>query len=150
MLPKYHFTYGLIFSAFLLYIFPEIGILGFVTIWAASFLIDVDHYLFYIATKKDFSLKNAHTWFIKENEKMFKLSYWERLKHIEIVPCIFHGIEAIIILALLSFIHQIFLYILIGFLFHGFLDFIWIIYNGFTLKHMGSQTYNVLKYKKII
>jgi hypothetical protein len=149
MLPKYHALFGFIFASILLFIFPKIGILGFVTIWLASFLIDVDHYLFYAITKKDWSLKNAHKWFVDENKKFMKLSYWDRLKNTAQIPCILHGIEAIIILLVLSLLSNTFLYIAIGFIFHQSLDFIFLIYYGFTLKHLGSQTYNILKYKKI-
>ena len=57
-----------------------------------------------------------------------------------------HGIEAIAILFLLSFVNRFFLYVLIGFIFHEILDFIHIVYYGFSLKHIGSQTYNLLLY----
>ena len=148
MLPKYHAFYGFLFSLILFYIFPEITLLGATIIFLFSIIIDVDHYLFYGITKKDWSLNRAHKWFIEENKKFFKLSYWERLKHTEQIPCIFHGIEALAILLILSLTSNIFLYIAVGFIFHQFLDFIFLIYHGFTLKHLGSQTYNILKYKK--
>ena len=47
---------------------------------------------------------------------------------------------------LLSFVDRLFLYILIGFIFHEILDFIHIVYYGYSLKHIGSQTYNLLAY----
>ena len=148
MLPKYHALSGFIFTSILFFIFPQIGILGFIIIWMSSILIDVDHYLFFAYTKKDWSLRNAHKWFVDENKKFMKLSYWERLKYTQQIPCVFHGVEAIVILLVLSLLSNVFLYIAIGFIFHQSLDFIFLIYYGFNLKHLGSQTYNILKYKK--
>ncbi len=149
MLPKYHFLYGFLFSLFLFYSFPEINFIEASIIFLASVLIDVDHYIFYIFTKKDLSLKNAYNWFVKKNKKFMKLSYKERLKIVKPIPCIFHGIELTIILIFLSFISNIFIFILLGILFHQFLDFINAIYYGFPLQHIGSQTYNIINYKKI-
>ena len=78
----------------------------------------------------------------------FGLGYEDRIKNARFTPCIFHGIETIILLALFSIISPIFLYILIGFIFHQFLDLIHIEFYGFSLNHIGSQTYNILNYKK--
>ena len=146
MLPKFHLIFGLILSIIIFLIFPEIGYLGLIIILMSSVLIDVDHYLFYAFTKKDLSLKNAHSWFIEKNKEAMKLSRKERLK-INQIPCIFHGIETIIVIILLSFISKIFFYILIGLLFHQLLDFIWILSHNFSLKHLSFQTYNILNYK---
>ena len=57
MYPSKHLIFGLIFSLVLYLVFQEIGIPGFLTIWLASFLIDVDHYLYYAISKKDISLQ---------------------------------------------------------------------------------------------
>ena len=75
-----------------------------------------------------------------------KLSKSERLK-LRPAPCIFHGIEAIIILFLLSFVSPIFSYILLGFVFHQFLDVINMTYYGLPFHHIGSQTYNIINHK---
>jgi hypothetical protein len=147
MLPKTHIFFGLIFSIFIFILFPEIEITGFLLIWLSSFLIDVDHYLFYIFTKNDFSLKNAHCWFIKKSEKAKKLSKSEKKKLITI-PCIFHGLELIFILIILSFFHKYFFFILIGILFHELLDVILIINEGFKLDHIFCQTKNIINYHR--
>jgi len=147
-MPKYHAFFGFIFSAILFYTFPEIDLIAASVIFLSSVLIDVDHYLFYAFTKRDLNLKNAFGWFIEENKKFLKLSFKEKLKLTDQVPCIFHGIEALLILFLLSYLSNIFLYIALGFIFHQVLDFIFLIYHGFTIKHLGSQTYNILKYRK--
>lgn len=145
MLPHKHFIYGAIFSLSLYFLFPELGLFAIAIIFLSSFLIDVDHYLFYIVAKKDLSLKNAHKWFVKQHFKFLKFSKKEK-KDIRPFPCIFHGIEAIIILSILSFASPIFIYILIGFIFHEFLDLINMIMFGFPFYHIGSQTYNIINY----
>jgi hypothetical protein len=143
-----HVIFGLIFSLVLYLLFQEIGLLGFLTIWLASFLIDVDHYLYYAISKKDISLKRAYKWFMEESAKSFLMPKEKRKKMNKQIPCALHGIEAIAILTLLSFFHNFFLFVLIGFVFHEFLDFIHIVYYGFSLKHLGSQTYNLVAYLK--
>jgi hypothetical protein len=151
MLPKYHVLSGFIFSLIIFLIFPEINLIGFTIIFLSSFLIDVDHYLFYVFTKKDLSLKKAHKFFLKEHKKFHKLSYKEKTKKLKKRgpwPMVFHGVETLILLGILSFFHQIFLYIIIGLIFHQVLDFIHIIYGGYSLTHLGSQTYNTIKYIK--
>ncbi|MBS3072615.1 hypothetical protein J4477_02175 [Candidatus Pacearchaeota archaeon] len=146
MYPSKHIIFGLIFSLLVYFFFPQISLLGFFTIWLASFLIDVDHYFYYVFTKKDISLKNAHKWFMVKSAKVFSFPREKRKSIIRQIPCIFHGVEALVILALLSLLHNFFLFILIGFIFHEFLDLINIIYYGFSLKHIGSQTYNLIYY----
>ncbi len=146
MLPKTHAILGLIFSAALFLIFPQIGIFGFLIILLSSVFIDVDHYLFYIFTKKDWSLKNANKWFKDKIAKARKLPREKRRKNPRHIPCLLHGIEAIIILSILSFFHIFFFYILIGFLFHELLDLIQIVIIGFPINHLCSQTLNSLRY----
>lgn len=146
MYPSKHIVFGFIFSLLAYFLFPKIGLFGFFTIWLASFLIDVDHYLYYVFTKKDINLKNSYKWFMGESSKAFYLPREKRKNNGKQIPCIFHGIEAIIILILLSLINSFFMYILIGFIFHEILDFIHIVYYGYSLKHIGSQTYNLLLY----
>ena len=77
-----------------------------------------------------------------------KMSREKRKKLTKAVPCIFHGIEAVVILLILSFFSDIFFFILIGFLFHEILDLISILYWGYDLNHIFSQTYNILNYKR--
>ena len=148
MLPKTHAFFGFLFSITFFLIFSEIGYFGFLIIWVASIFIDVDHYLFYIITKKDVSLRNAYRYFIKMNNLHNNLSRKEKRKLPYNVFCIFHGIETILVLVLLSLFHRIFLYILIGFIFHEFLDLVYLLYHGYRLNHVGSQTYNILNYRK--
>ncbi len=148
MLPKTHAILGLVFSLIFLAIFTNIGIFGFIIIWFSSIFIDVDHYLYYAYTRNSWSLKEAYNWFIKKSNAFLEMSYEKRIKNGKFIPCIFHGIEMIIILSILTFLFPIFIYVLIGFIFHQLLDLIHIEYYGFNLNHIGSQTYNILNYRK--
>lgn len=145
MHPKQHIILGLIFAAVLFLLFLQIGWTGFLIIFLSSFLLDVDHYLFYVWYKKDYSLRNSYRWFVKLDRRFKNLSK-EKKKKIKYPPLIFHGFEALVILIILSFFSKIFLYILIGFVFHEFLDIIYLIRGGYSLKHSGSQIYNILNY----
>jgi nicotinamide riboside transporter PnuC len=121
MKPLPHIILGFIFSLLLLIIFPQIKLYGFLVIFLSSFLIDVDHYIYYVCRKKDFSLKNAYNWFIKNGKKYKKLSK-EKRKKVYLGICVFHGIESFIIISILSFYSKFFLFILTGFLFHRLTD----------------------------
>ncbi|MFA5020218.1 MAG: hypothetical protein WC533_03905 [Candidatus Pacearchaeota archaeon] len=151
MLPKTHFIFGGIFALIVFLLLPQIGYIGFIIIWFSSFLIDVDHYLFYVFLKKDISLKNSYHWFVKKHRKFKELSINERKERIKErcpIPVIFHGIEFILLLIILSFFSKIFVYILIGVVFHQLLDFISITHDRSDIRHIGSQTYNFIQYKK--
>jgi putative transposase len=74
MLPKYHVLFGFIFSSLIFLIFPSAGWLGFFIIFLSSFLIDVDHYIYYVWKKKDLSLKNSIVWFKSVSGKFQALS----------------------------------------------------------------------------
>jgi len=132
MLPKTHIFLGAIFSFFCFILFPKIGMLGFLIIFLSSVLIDVDHYLVYIFHCGDFSLKKAYVCLktrrpIKEN--------WRFIMFL-------HGIEIFIILALVSLVSRIFLFILIGFLFHFSLDII----SEFYDKTIKERKFFLLKF----
>ncbi len=143
MLPKYHLLLGFILSSIIFAIFLNIGLTGFLIIWASSFLIDFDHYLYYVFKKKDFSLKRARIWFFKLGEKINSLKKEERKKYKEGI-LIFHGIEFIILLIFLGFFSSFFFYILLGVLIHLSLDLIHSISQGY-LNTKFSQIYNYIK-----
>ena len=115
MLPKAHIFYGAIFSI-ILYL---IGLSPFnsILIFLSSFLIDFDHYLWYVLKKKDFNLKKAF-YFLKEMEKKKPMMM------------VFHTFEFILLILILSFFFNPFLFILMGMLFHSLLDLIDLKYNN--------------------
>ncbi len=122
MNPSKHFIFGLIFAGFLYFIFPQIGLIGFSIIIFSTVLIDVDHYLYYVYKKKNFNLKNAYKWFIKNQKKLFSLPRKQRNKF-QTGFCFLHGIEVLFILLILwVFVSKYFLFIFVGFAFHLLLD----------------------------
>jgi len=122
MLPKTHAILGIIFSIVVFFIF-NISIFQTLLIFFASFLIDFDHYMWYVYKKNEYSVKKAYFWFKGKRKKWFNLSKKERDKY-KRPFLVFHSIEFWIILVLLSFINKIFLFILIGVLFHMTIDYI--------------------------
>lgn len=148
MLPSSHAFLGAISSFLIILFFPQIGWTGFLIIFLSSVLIDFDHYLYYIIKKKDFSLRNAYRWFIQNREIWLALSRKEKenMKHGIII---FHGIECWILLALLVFVHKIFLFVLIGVLIHMILDFIDLYRYNVPLHVKLSQIYVHKKNKKL-
>ena len=139
MLPKYHIVLGFLFSLILWTIFPFINILEASIIFFSSFLIDVDHYLFYVFKNKIFSINKAYNYFFELRKKAMTKSLKEkRIKIANPLMYLFHGIEVLLILFLLGFfINKIFLFIFIGFNFHLFLDIVEQIYYGFRISKIS-------------
>lgn len=147
MLPKWHILFGFAFSYILIYFF-NFSIIAGLIIFLSSVLIDVDHHIYYILKKKNISLKNSYNWFLKQRKKYLKLNRTQK-KNIQTPIFIFHGIEFILLLILLSFLNKFFLWILIGVLFHIVFDLIELIYIKGIILTKVSQIY-VLRRNKII
>jgi hypothetical protein len=148
MLPSRHILLGFLFSTVIYFVFPNVGLTKVFIIFLASFLIDVDHYLYLAWRKKKISLKEVYLWHIKSFHKTKGLSFNERDK---IWDCFsfLHGIEFLILLFLATiFIHETFLYILIGVSFHLAVD---IIYQTSYMNRVDklSILHDFLKYKKL-
>jgi hypothetical protein len=126
MLIKIHAMFGIIFSV-LFYLIFHITLFQTFLIFFASIFIDFDHYIWYVYRKKSFNPIKAYFWYKEKRKMWFKLSEKEREKY-KRAYLIFHSIEFWIILFLLSYLNKMFLYIIIGLLFHMILDFIEIIY----------------------
>ena len=136
MLPKYHIILGFLFSLILWIIFPSISILGALIIFFSSFLIDVDHYLYFVLNKQNINLKNTYNYFVKKR----KIAIAKKTKNKNPNPLmyLFHGIEVLLILFILGiFTNKIFLFIFIGFAFHLFLDIVEQIYYGFRISKIS-------------
>lgn len=148
MLPKWHLFLGFFFALTLFLVFPEIEIAGFVIIFFSTFLMDLDHYIYYVFKKRDLSLKNAYKWFCKRQKKIHSLSREQRNK-VKGIFCLFHGVEVLVILFFLGFfISKYFFYVLIGFTFHLLLD---IIHQKRIHDRLDrvSLTHDFLKFKKL-
>lgn len=129
MLPKWHLLFGAIFSLILYLIFPQIGIFNISLIFLSSILIDFDHYLWTIKRKKYFNLKEVYLW----NKNL--------PKNHKPITHIFHTIEFIIFIAILSFYFNFF-FILIGIIFHSVLDIFDIIYS----KKWGCREFSLIRF----
>lgn len=133
MLPKYHILFGFLFSLILFLVFPFIGLLGFLIIFASSVLIDVDHYIYFVFVKKNFSLGEAYKYFFEKRKKYISSVNSEKERS-NLAMYLLHGIEILLIIFILGiFVNKIFLFIFIGFSFHLFLDIIELIYYGFRI-----------------
>ncbi|MFW5847249.1 MAG: hypothetical protein ACOCUU_03780 [Nanoarchaeota archaeon] len=147
MLPYKHIFLGAIFSYVIFLLFPQIEVLGFLIIFFSSFLIDVDHYIYYACKKKDFSLKRAVKWFFKNRDILLNYSSKKR-KEFYTGIYFLHGIEILVVLGLLIFVSEYFLYVLIGFLFHIISDIIYLILTKNRISKI-SLISDFLKSKKL-
>jgi len=120
MNPSWHIFFGFLFSVFLFFLFPEVGIINLSLLFFSSVLIDVDHYLFYIYEKRGFNLRRAYAYFIEKKKK------WNKFGNKVHNPLpsffIFHGLEVLLLLFVLSFFFSPLYFIFIGFSFHLLLD----------------------------
>ena len=103
MRPLHHIILGAIFAILLYIFFPAIEFSGALIIFFSSFLIDFDHYLIYVAIKKDLNPFKAYRLHTTKEKFFFNLPRYERNK-LSFGVYIFHGIELIITLAILAII----------------------------------------------
>ncbi|MEM0465160.1 MAG: hypothetical protein QXW97_00485 [Candidatus Pacearchaeota archaeon] len=148
MLPRYHIITGIIFSIIIYFLF-SINILQAFLIFFGAVFIDVDHYLWFIVKKKNFNLKKAFLWFIQKRKIYLSLSNIER-KNYKKTLLIFHGIEALSLVLILSYINKLFLFIFIGMILHLIFDYIEYIYikEPFYSKFSQVMVYFRNKNKK--
>lgn len=148
MFVRVHVVLGAIFSFLLWLIFRDIGIVGAGIIFLSSFLIDVDHYIYYIFIKKDFSLKNSVKHFKLSREKAMKMPL-EKRKNYYSGWCFLHGFEILIVLVVLGyFVSEYFFFVFIGFVFHLFLDLVEEISNDGRIDKI-SCVYDFFKFREL-
>lgn len=148
MKPIKHLLLGILFTLILYFIFPQIGLIEFVLVLLSTVLIDFDHFTYYLYKKKDWNLKKAFNWYLKDSKRYLSLSRKQRDKYYTGF-CFLHGIEILIALFLLgSFVSFYFYYILIGFSFHLFLDLIDQIILNKRIDKL-SIIYDIIKFKKL-
>lgn len=148
MLPKYHIILGFLFSMSLFLIFPSIGLLNAGIIFLSSFLIDIDHYILFVVKKRNLNPKNALKWFFKKKEEYERIPVKDRNNFYSGFYFL-HGFELLLILFLLGlFVSNIFFFILIGFIFHLFLD---VLENIVLDKRIDklSIIYDFVKFSKL-
>ena len=148
MLVKKHIILGFIFSAILFFVFGNVGFIGAGIIFLSSFLIDVDHYIYYLFTKKDFNFFNGIKYFKTCRKKASRMSSEKKRKYYS-GWCFLHGVEILIILVILGFfVSRYFFFVFIGFVFHLFLDLIEEISNEGRIDKI-SCIYDWFKFKRL-
>lgn len=148
MLPKKHFLYGLI-VAVILFCFPFVNFWEAFIFLASTVLIDVDHYFYYISRKRKYDIKGAYNWF-KAKERLWKSIQPHDRKHYYTGFYLFHGVEWLILLAILGhFVSQLFYFVLAGMLFHLILDWIMQEIYLYPYRFKFSVIYDYLKFKKL-
>ena len=106
MFPRTHFITTLILSIALYPLF-KLNVLWF---FLGGFLIDFDHYLYYVLKYKTLNFTKAYNYYLKKQDELFLM--------------IFHTIEVWILLIILSFYSEIFVFIFIGLVPHLIMDYI--------------------------
>jgi hypothetical protein len=129
MLPKTHILLGIIFSVLVYFLF-HLTIFQASLILLASVLIDVDHYMFIVKRKKIWNLKKAY--------------YWHKTlpKDHKTMMHIFHTIEFMFLVLIISYFWNLFFFIFIGMLFHSILDLIDLFYNC----KFGVREFSCIRY----
>ncbi len=146
MYPKWHILYGFIFSC-IFYFFFEFSFLACSIIFLSSFLFDVDHYLNYVFKNRDFSIKKAYLWNIQRGRRWRMLPYKEKQKH-KITFFMFHGIEFMLLLIILSYFNVLFFLMFLGVFLHMVLDYIDIFYQHDLWYSKFSEIYILVRNKK--
>ncbi len=148
MVPKQHIVLGFIFSIILFFIFPKFGFFEAFLVFLASFLIDLDHYIFYVFKKKNFNPKKAVRWFFKKIDLQKKISSNKR-KDYYTGFYFLHGFESLVVTFILGiFVSKLFFMVFIGFVFHLALDYIEQIHNKKRVDKISS-IYDFIKFKKL-
>jgi hypothetical protein len=137
MLPKWHFLYGYVFSLCLVYFF-NFSLFAGLIIFLSSVFIDLDHVLIYFIKTKNLNPRKFYSWSIDRKAVWMNLTLSQK-SIFKRPQFLLHGIEFILILILLSFLHQFFFWILLGVLFHLFLDFLVLIYEREHCSIKASQ-----------
>lgn len=142
---KYHFIIGGVASLILVQFFkfsPFSGLIIFISSW----LIDIDHYLWYMFEFKDWNPVNALKWRKRISFKWKQLSKEEKKKFRRGVY-IFHGIIFWMILFVGSFFHKLFLWIFIGVTIHIIIDWIDLVIKDDALYEKMFPLYVIIKNK---
>jgi len=119
---RWHFLFGFIVSYILVFFFNFSLLSGFI-IFLASWIIDLDHYLWYAIKTKDWNPLHAIRWYLRLISKWGNLSFKEKRKFKQGV-FVLHSLLFWLILAVLSFSHVFFLWVLIGIMIHMVADLI--------------------------
>lgn len=146
MEPLHHIIYSILFSIILFLIeFNPIKI--FLFLFSAIVLIDLDHVLLFIFKKKSINPFGFWKWSYEKKDRWDKISLEEKRKYKKPIY-IFHNIEFLLILILISRFIPYTNIILYGFVFHLFLDAIYNLQHREEKFSKISLIYTLVKNKK--
>ena len=145
MQPKWHLLYSFTFVYLLVYFF-NFSLLGASLVFLSAIFIDLDHVLIYFIKTKNLNPKKFWSWSVKKGESIRKLSLSERA-NLKYSQFILHGIEFVLLLVIFSILNKLFIFILVGILFHLVLDLINLYYNDHPIYIKLSQIYLYKKNK---
>ncbi|MEM4181822.1 MAG: hypothetical protein QXX68_01555 [Candidatus Pacearchaeota archaeon] len=147
MRPSNHFFLGFIFSLIFYFIF-NISLLEFTALFLSTwFFIDLDIVFLFVLKKKSISPMKFFKWARDRRDFVLSLNKEQRKKYIYPFR-LFHSVEVLILIFLFSFFNKIFLYVLIGFIFHLILDWIDLYNSELNVFHKVSWFYHLKKHKK--
>ncbi|MCX8159235.1 MAG: hypothetical protein N3D20_03020 [Candidatus Pacearchaeota archaeon] len=132
MLPRWHILLGAIFSLLIWIIFPYISLFYVLMMFLSSFLIDFDHYLNAVRITKKFGFFSALKFYERLQKKEEKEKEFGIKKKGIFQP--FHTIEFHIFVLALGLIHEVFVYVFLGMVFHSILDFAYLAYKDKLYK----------------
>jgi hypothetical protein len=146
MRPNRHIVFGAIFTLVLFLILPRTNLFDYLIIFLSTFMIDLDHYIYYVFKERGLNPLKAYKWHMKNFKKFHTLSF-EQKKRIYGGLYIFHGLEFLTLLLFFGiFLYKPLLLVFVGLMFHMFLD--WyaeLIFNErmiklfFTLDFLASR-----------
>lgn len=113
MLPSIHLVVSLILAAIL---FPFFGLYSLFAL-VGGYLVDVDHLIFYWIKFKSLNIKQVYRYFRDIVQR-------KDVEEHNTVIAVFHSLELMGLLIVLSFYHIVFFVILIGLIVHVILDMI--------------------------
>ncbi len=92
-------------------LFPFFGWISLL-VFMGGFFIDVDHYIYYVLAKKKLSLNQCREYYSKEQ-------YLLETHHVLVVA---HTVEFLLLMIILSFMSELFVFILVGLILHIAMD----------------------------
>jgi len=145
MMPKWHFTLGLIFSS-ILYAFNFSLIEISLFFLASFFIIDLDHIPYFILKERSINPIKFYEWSNERKERWSKFSKKKKAKYKKPI-FFFHNLETLGVLFVLSFFYQTVLFILFGFFSHLICDLLGLHYKEEEKYYRISLIYTLIKNK---
>lgn len=146
MKSQFHLFYSVLVSLILFVLnFSLLDI--FIFLISSIVLIDLDHVPSFILREKSINPFKFFRWSYEKKEKWDKLSLKEKMLYKKPIY-LFHNIEFLLILFLVSKFFNIFIFVFWGFLFHLLLDLCYNIYSKEEKYFKLSLVYTLVKNKK--